>query len=106
MKPFCVNFIALFRGKPENRGKARHRNMKSSTIDRMEGRLRFFRSEQLDDYAALIRRNSRRYRTGFDRSIVRQRQELKKKSSVISVRGKPWQDYLWHFQHIIKDLKT
>ncbi|MCX5857095.1 MAG: KamA family radical SAM protein [Deltaproteobacteria bacterium] len=101
---FLCEFISLFRGITGKSGKHTTGHEVFSMKDGREAAI--LRSEQLDDYAGLIRRNFRRYRTGFDRTIVRQRQELKKEIlGYFGAEESRWQDYLWHYQHIIKDLK-
>ena len=102
---FLCEFIALFRGITGKSGK----HSTSKEIFKMkDGRKSaIVRSNQLDDYASLIRRYSRRYKTGFDRNIIRQRRELK--NDILTYFGaeeSQWQDYLWHYRHIIKDIKT
>ena len=85
---FLCEFISLFRGIT---GKAGKHTTGQEVFSMKDGReAAILRSEQLDDYAGLIRRNFRRYRTGFDRTIVRQRQELKKEIlELLRRRGKP-----------------
>ncbi len=98
-------FIALFRGITGKAGK----HTTSRELFRMkDGReAALIRSNQLDEHAALIRRYFRRYRTGYDRAMIRQRKELKK--DILSYFGADegdWQDYLWHYRHIVKDIRT
>jgi lysine 2,3-aminomutase len=101
---FISEFIALFRGITGKSGKHVTGQQIFSLKDGREAAV--IRSEQLDAYASLIRRNFKRYRTGFDRNLMRQRQELKK--SILGYFGaeeSQWQDYMWHYRHIIKDIK-
>jgi lysine 2,3-aminomutase len=102
---FLCEFIALFRGISGKAGK----HITSREIFKMkDGReAAIIRSSQLDEHAALIRRYFRRYKTGYDRGMIRQRQELKK--DILSYFGADesnWQDYIWHYRHIIKDIST
>ena len=102
---FLCEFIALFRGITGKAGK----HITSREIFKMkDGReAAIIRSNQLDEHAALIRRFFRRYKTGYDRSLIRQRQELKKEIlHYFGADESDWQDYLWHYRHIIKDIQT
>ncbi len=102
---FLCEFIALFRGITGKAGK----HITSREIFKMkDGReAAIIRSNQLDEHAALIRRFFRRYKTGYDRSLIRQRQELKKDIlRYFGAEESDWQDYLWHYRHIIKDTQT
>lgn len=102
---FLCEFIVLFRGITGKSGKHVTGQEVFSMKDGREAAV--IRSEQLDNYASLIRRNFKRYRTGFDRSLIRQRQELKKEIlSYFGAGESQWQDYMWHYRHIIKDAKT
>jgi lysine 2,3-aminomutase len=102
---FLCELIVLFWGITGKSGKHVTRQQVFTMKDGREAAL--IRSEQLDTYASLIRRNYRRYRTGFDRAIIRQRQALKKDIlGYFGAEESQWQDYMWHYRHIIKDAKT
>jgi lysine 2,3-aminomutase len=102
---FLCEFISLFRGIS---GKAGKHSTSTEIFKMKDGReAATIRSHQLDSYASLIRRYFKRYKTGYDRSIVRQRQELKNDILLyFGAEESHWQDYLWHYRHIIKDIKT
>jgi lysine 2,3-aminomutase len=102
---FLCEFIVLFWGITGKSGKHVTRQQIFNMKDGREAAV--IRSEQLDTYAAIIRRNYRRYRTGFDRALIRQRQALKQEIlSYFGAEESSWQDYMWHYRHIIKDAKT
>lgn len=102
---FLCEFIVLFRGITGKSGKHITGQQVFSMKDGREAAV--IRSQQLDSYASLIRRYFRRYRTGYDRKILRQRQELKKEIlKYFSAGEEQWQDYMWHYRHIIKDART
>ncbi len=65
------------------------------------------RSKHLDRYARHIRNAMKRYRTGFDKEQRKARYESTKKIlEYFGATRKEWQDYRWHFKHLIRDLKT
>jgi len=102
---FLCEYLSFFRGITGKSGK----HSKSQDIFQMkDGReAALLRSSQLDEYAAMIRRYFRRYRTGFDRSIVKRRKNLKKDIlAYFQATEEDWQDYLWQLKHIIKNLET
>ncbi len=102
---FLCEYIAFFYGITGKAGK----HEKSQDLFHMkDGRqAAIIRSKQLDEYAALIRKYIRRYKTGLQRGIVKEREALKTK--ILEHFGgneADWQDYMWHYKHIIKDLNT
>jgi lysine 2,3-aminomutase len=102
---FLCEFVTLFRGITGKSGKHTTRQDVFGMKDGREAAM--IRSEQLDRYASMIRRNFKRYRTGYDRTLIRRRRELKK--DILNYFGadeNQWQDYMWHYRHIIKDIKT
>ncbi len=102
---FLCEYIAFFYGITGKAGK----HLKSQDLFQMkDGReAAIIRSDQLDEYAATIRKYYRRYKTGFSRTISRKRETLKKEIlSFFNGSDDDWQDYIWHYRHIIKDIKT
>jgi len=102
---FLCEYLAFFRGITGKSGK----HSKSQDLFQMkDGReAALLRSAQLDEYAAMIRRFFRRYRTGFDRSVVKRRKSMKK--DILAHFGateEDWRDYMWHLKHIVKNLET
>ena len=102
---FLCEYIAFFYGITGKAGK----HLKSQDLFSMkDGRqAAIIRSQQLDEYAALIRKYLRRYKTGLQRSVIREREVLKKEiTEYFGGKEEDWQDYLWHYKHIIKDIDT
>jgi len=102
---FLCEYLSFFRGITGKSGK----HAKSQDLFQMkDGReAATIRSAQLDEYAAMIRRYFRRYRTGFDRSVVKRRKALKKEILAHFGAGEEeWLDYMWHLKHIVKNLET
>jgi len=102
---FLCEYLALFLGITGKAGK----HVKSKELfmhaDGREAAL--VRSDQLDEYASYIRKFLRRYKTGLDRSVIRERKALK--ADILKFFGgseEDWKDYRWHLKHTIKDIKT
>lgn len=102
---FLCEYIALFRGITGKSGKhSRGPDLFKLADGREAAKIR---SAQLDELSALIKRYFRRYRTGLDRTIIKQRAALKKDILQFFGAGESdWSDYMWHMKHIIRDLKT
>ncbi len=102
---FLCEHLSFFRGIT---GKAGKHSQSQDLFEMKDGReAALIRSSQLDEYAAMIRRYFRRYRTGFDRSVVKRRKGLKKDILAhFQATEAESQDYLWHLKHIIKNLET
>ena len=102
---FLTEYIALFRGIT---GKAGKHTRGEDLFHLSDGReAAIIRSAQLDKLSGLIRRFFRRYRTGLDRAIIRQRTALKKDIlNYFQGSEADWSDYMWHMKHIVRDLKT
>lgn len=102
---FLCEFIALFWGITGRSGK---HIMRQKIFSIKEGReAALIRSGQLDEYASVMERKFKRYRTGLDRSVIRQRRSLKKDILRYFDAGESqWQDYTWHYKHVIRDAKT
>ncbi len=102
---FLCEYISLFRGITGKTGK---HTRSQKVFDLKDGReAAVTRSAQLDDYASLIRKYFRKYKTGLDRDLIKQRENFK--NDILKVFGADeaqWQDYIWQLKHIIKDLKT
>jgi lysine 2,3-aminomutase len=102
---FLCEYLALFLGITGKAGK----HVKSKELfmhtDGREAAL--VRSDQLDEYSSYIRKFLRRYKTGLDRSVIRERKALK--GDILKFFGgseQDWKDYRWHLKHTIKDIKT
>lgn len=102
---FLCEFIALFWGIT---GKSGKHIMRQKIFDMKDGReAAMIRSTQLDEYSSTMERRFKRYKTGFDRTVIGRRKALKKDIlRYFKASEKDWQDYEWHFRHIIKDVRT
>ncbi|MCD6487247.1 MAG: KamA family radical SAM protein [Syntrophobacterales bacterium] len=102
---FLMEYVALLEG---IRGKYGKHSQNHELLRQKEGRAAAIeRSDQLDDYGAMIRRYFKRYKTGLDPKLVRKRKRLKDKIlSYFGAGEKDWGNYLWHMKHIIKDIET
>jgi lysine 2,3-aminomutase len=61
----------------------------------------------LDKYVSTFKRYSERYKSGFDRTIRKEREALKQ--DILKYFGATeddWEDSQWHPKHVIKGLKT
>lgn len=102
---FLCEYIALFRGITGKTGKHSRNHDLFKTADGREAAK--LRSIQLDDLATLIKRNFKRYRTGLDRGLIKQRNGLKDDILKYFKAGDTdWADYMWHMKHLIRDHKT
>lgn len=103
-KSFLCEYIALFRGITGKTGKHSREHIIDSTEGREAAKIR---SAQLDDLAALIKRYFRRYRTGLDRALIKQRSILKRDIlKFFKGSDADWADYMWHMKHLIRDHDT
>jgi len=104
-KGFLLEFYAILLG---IRGKYGKQSKYHELLEAKEGRdAAISRSSQLDEYGAMIRRYFRRYRTGLDAKLVKERKKLKQDIlRYFDASEEDWQDYQWHMKHIIKDVKT
>jgi len=104
-KGFLLEYLALFRGirgdfdSPlPNQKRLNSKNGRAAAIER---------SSQLDGYSSTMETYFKRYKSGLDSELERNRAELRKKIlGYFNAREEDWQDYHWHMSHIIKDLKT
>ncbi len=102
---FLCEYLALFLGITGKAGKHVKRKGLFVLTDGREAAL--VRSDQLDEYASYIRKFLRRYKTGLDRRVIRDRKTLK--ADILKYFGgseEDWKDYRWHLKHTIKDIKT
>ena len=102
---FLCEYLALFLGITGKAGK----HMKSKELFMLaDGRkAALIRSDQLDEYASYVRKFLKRYQTGLDRSVIKEREALKK--DILKFFGgteEDWRDYRWHLKHTIKNIKT
>jgi len=104
-KGFLLEFYALLLG---IRGKSGKQSRRHELLELKEGRdAAIIRSSQLDEYGTMIQRYFRRYRTGLDPKLVKERNKLKQDIlRYFDASEEDWQDYQWHMKHIIKDVKT
>ncbi|HPB69743.1 MAG TPA: KamA family radical SAM protein [Syntrophales bacterium] len=110
-KAFLCEYLAFFKGITGKAGKQpkipallRTADGRSAAQDRSAATVR---SRQLDAYSAIMRRYRRRYRTGFDAALIRQRRKLKAKILAhFGAAEADWRDPRWHLKHILTDLDT
>jgi len=105
-KGFLCEFIFLFRGlngKSELYAKeVTPRYLKLSGKEAALERTIF-----LDEYASKMEYYFKRYRTGLEADLIRQRNELKKDIlHFFNANENDWNDYFWHLKHLISDSKT
>ncbi|HPG40931.1 MAG TPA: KamA family radical SAM protein [bacterium] len=64
------------------------------------------RSERLDEMALKAQKIIRKYKCGLDESIIKLRQENKKRIlNYFKATDAEWNDYLWQIRHVIRDAK-
>jgi lysine 2,3-aminomutase len=104
-KGFLLEYLALFLGV---RGKYGKHSRSHELLESKGGRdAAIERSSQLDKYGKMMRRYFRRYRTGLDPALAKERRKLKGDIlRYFDASEENWQDYQWHMKHIIKDVKT
>jgi len=103
-KGFLMEFIFLFRGINCNSGMYMEKDvpifLKLTGIEAAKERMK-----SLDQYASNMERGMRRYKTGHDKELIKERAENKKFiMNLFNADEKDWQDYKWHLTNIIKDI--
>ncbi len=103
---FLIEFIFLLRGINCNSGMYAKKN--APAFLKMNGRKAALeRTKSLDLYAKTMEKSFRRYKTGLDNALVKERTENKKRIlKFFKATEKDWQDYRWHLKNIIRDLNT
>lgn len=103
---FLIEFIFLLRGINCNSGIYAKKG--APAFLKMNGRKAALeRTKSLDQYARTMEKSFRRYKTGFDNTLVKERNENKKRIlTFFKATEKDWQDYRWHLKNIIRDLNT
>ena len=104
-KGFLLEYLALFRGirgdfdrNPQNRKISNSKDGRAAAIER---------SSQLDSYSSTMETYFKRYKSGLDPELEKNREELRKEIlGHFNASEEDWQDYRWHMSHIIKNLKT
>lgn len=95
-------FLAV-KGKPQI-----YKEKKQKMSSRLHGRAAaLFRSKELDSLAKRARDKMSQYRTGLEKEIIQRRRNNRKR--ILRHFGatlKDWKNYKWHFDHVIKDMKT
>ena len=104
-KGFLLEHLALFRG---IRGDFDRNPRNQKLSDSKDGRAAAIeRSSQLDSYSSTMETYFKRYKSGMDPELEKNREELRKEILVyFNASEEDWQDYRWHMSHIIKNLKT
>lgn len=101
---FLLEFIFLFKGINGNSGLYAEKDvppfMRLSGTDAALERMK-----SLDAYASNMGRCMRRYKTGLDIDLIKERDENKKLIMEMFNAGEEnWRDYKWHLTNIIKDI--
>ncbi len=101
---FLLEFIFLFKGINGNSGLYAEKDvppfMRLSGTDAALERMK-----SLDAYASNMGRCMRRYKTGLDIDLIKERDENKKLiMEMFNVGEENWRDYKWHLTNIIKDI--
>jgi lysine 2,3-aminomutase len=104
-KGFLIEMYTLLLGIRGKYGKqSRHHELLEAKTGRAAA---LERSAQLDSYGTMMRRYFRRYRTGLDQKLVKERHNMKQEIlRYFNGQEEDWHDYQWHMKHIIKDEKT
>ncbi|HUV81993.1 MAG TPA: KamA family radical SAM protein, partial [archaeon] len=105
-KGFLCEFIFLFRGLNGKSGLyAEEVTPLYLKLSGKEAALE--RTIFLDEYASKMEYYFKRYQTGLEDDLVRERNELKKDIlHFFDANENDWNDYIWHLKHIISDSKT
>jgi len=102
---FLCDYLALFLGITGKAGK--HVRSKELFVHADGREAAVIRSDQLDEYGSYVRKYFRRYKTGLDRSVIRERKAFKDVIlKYFKGNEEDWRDYRWHLRHTIKDIKT
>lgn len=101
---FLCEFILLFNGINGKSGIFSGIYERRSLKEGREGAI--IRSKLLDTYSATIRGYLNKYKTGLDSDILKQRNKLKKEIlHYFSAARNDWENYLWHLNHAIADIR-
>ena len=102
---FLMEYLTLFQG---IRGKYGQHYRHHELLKTKHGRAAAIeRSSQLDQYGAMIKRYFKKYQSGLNASLTKERKELKKEIlRHFHAKGQDWFDYKWHMRYIVKDLQT
>lgn len=105
-KGFMFEFIFLFKGINCNSGLYTQKDMpmflKLSGYEAAMERMR-----SLDRYASHMEQYFKRYHTGFDAELIKQRERNKRFIlDHFHADENDWQDYRWHLRNIIRDIDT
>ncbi len=101
---FLLEFIFLFKGINGNSGLYAEKDvppfMKLSGTDAA-----LMRMKSLDAYASNMGRCMKRYKTGLDKELIKERDENKKLiMEMFNADEENWRDYKWQLTNIIKDI--
>ncbi len=101
---FLMEFIFLFKGINGNSGMYIEKDvpffLKLTGVDAVNERMK-----SLDQYAWNMERGMRRYNTGLDKKLIKERLENKRFiMNLFDADEKDWQDYKWQLTNIIKNV--
>jgi len=105
---FILEFINLFKGISGNSGIYEREMIISEAFVRLEGREGAQkRTEILDDFSGIIWKYFKKYPSGLDEKILKERKEnVNRIMKYYKATGEDWKDYRWHLKNVIKDGKT
>ncbi|MBU4223365.1 MAG: KamA family radical SAM protein, partial [Euryarchaeota archaeon] len=103
---FLLEFIFLFKGINTNSGQYAEMDvplfLKMIGMDAAKERMK-----SLDDYAMNMENGMRRYKTGLDKELIKERLDNKRFILDLFDAGEEeWQDYKWQLSNIIKDIDS
>lgn len=103
---FLLEFIFLFKGINSNSGQYAEMDvplfLKMIGMDAAKERMK-----SLDEYAMNMENGMRRYKTGLDKELIKERLDNKRFILDLFDAGeKEWQDYKWQLSNIIKDIDS
>ncbi len=101
---FLMEFIFLFKGINGNSGMYMEKDvpifLKLTGMDAVNERMK-----SLDQYAWNMERGMKRYKTGLDKELIKERGENKRFiMDLFNADEKDWQDYKWQLTNIIKNI--
>ena len=104
-KGFLCEIIFLINGA---KGKAIKELVRSRQLDNIEGKkAASIRSKTLDSYSLEMIEAFKRFKNGYDKDIIKQRNSLKKDIiKFFNASHEDWNDYKWHLKHVISDMET
>ncbi len=103
---FFLEFIFLFKG--VNCASELYAEKEVPLFLRLSGMdAALMRMKSLDEYASNMERGMRRYKTGLDKELIKERDDNKMfMMDLFDAGEEDWQDYKWQLKNIIKDIDS